>query len=270
MEKHGLKPKRRCFAEYSGIQEKKKDGGKSFSVKFRESIEPIFKRMTGYDLFHSPEYGNYFRIIKQDNELEKIKEWEKQQGNRIFLRDCLRISLAMDSNIQHNTPGLYSPIGELEIAAKQNHNLTAIRGLSEESTQTINGLPYYKDADFVCAVPSPKNKGFDSPDEIVSLVSQKTGKTNITAGFSFDGEKYSVKDAPIERKWELWEDAKLHYKNPDNLDIRGKAIILIDDKYQSGVTIQFVAMKLQHAGAGAIYGLSMVKTLGDDDNEYKK
>lgn len=44
------------------------------------------------------------------------------------------------------------------------------------------------------------------------------------------------------------------------------SVILIDDKYQSGTTINFVASILRGAGAGAIYGLCIVKTARDTDN----
>ncbi len=44
-------------------------------------------------------------------------------------------------------------------------------------------------------------------------------------------------------------------------------ILLLDDLYQSGITMQYVAMKLQKAGAEKIFGLSIVKSLNDTDNQ---
>jgi len=44
------------------------------------------------------------------------------------------------------------------------------------------------------------------------------------------------------------------------------AVIVIDDKYQSGISIQFVASVLRAAGAGEIFGFCAVKTLRDTDN----
>lgn len=46
----------------------------------------------------------------------------------------------------------------------------------------------------------------------------------------------------------------------------GKRVILFDDKYQSGMTLQFVASKLLEAGATDVYGLCAVKTWRDTDN----
>jgi predicted amidophosphoribosyltransferase len=38
----------------------------------------------------------------------------------------------------------------------------------------------------------------------------------------------------------------------------------MDDLYQSGTTMQFVAMKLKQAGARHVYGLALVKALSND------
>ena len=42
--------------------------------------------------------------------------------------------------------------------------------------------------------------------------------------------------------------------------------VLIDDLYQSGVTVNFVGMKLQQAGFNRICGLYLVKSMNDRDN----
>lgn len=48
-----------------------------------------------------------------------------------------------------------------------------------------------------------------------------------------------------------------------NHEFEGKRILLLDDLYQSGVSMQFTAMKLYLAGANEIYGLSIVKSLSN-------
>lgn len=41
---------------------------------------------------------------------------------------------------------------------------------------------------------------------------------------------------------------------------------MIDDLYQSGLTINYIAEELRAAGAHEVFGLAAVKTLRDDDN----
>ena len=95
-------------------------------------------------------------------------------------------------------------------------------------------------------------------------MSARLGKGHITGHFHFGAEKKSVKSATLDDKWTAWEEAQLTF---DGVDITDKKIILIDDKYQSGTTIQYIAMKLQKAGAYQVYGLSMAKTMRDTDNQ---
>ncbi len=46
----------------------------------------------------------------------------------------------------------------------------------------------------------------------------------------------------------------------------GRAIPLVDDLYQSGISMNFVAMKLQEAGATHVLGLAAEKTCRNDAN----
>ena len=258
-------PKRICFSTTHNMQPKPEaDSGYvgAFNVPFGEGFARIFP----YSLFPNPHREeSKWRSIRTEEEFEKIKAWVKHQGDRVFLRDCLNVSIA----ISHNRTGTgeggeRSEIGELEYRAKHQHDTEAIKTLAEHCVNTIQDLPLYKDADLVCAVPPGPGKDFDLPSRVVSLVSGKVGKPDITDCFNFGSEKKPLKSAGLNEKWEAWEAAQLSFNGSD---ITGKKIILIDDKYQSGTTIQYIAMKLGEAGARQVYGLSMVKTMRDTDNQ---
>ncbi|MBU1223377.1 MAG: hypothetical protein KKA22_00800 [Gammaproteobacteria bacterium] len=259
-----LEPRRRCFADHSGIQAAKQNGTKSFSVKFKETILPIYEAMTGFQLKHSIQFWNYWHRIGDDDELAKIQDWESSQGSRVFLRDCLSLSIALGINFVDNQSHQHTELGELEHQAKQQQNKEAIKSLAKRCAETINELPFYKGADFIAAVPPRPGKEFDLPSWVAKLVSVVTGKPDITSNFSFGNTKASVKEVALEEKWAAWEAADLKV---NGIDLAGKKVILIDDKYQSGTTIQFVGMVLQKFGASEVYGLSLVKTLRDTDNQ---
>jgi len=157
-------------------------------------------------------------------------------------------------------------MGDLENKGKNNRDQNAITELAEIVTQRIQDLPYYKDADLICAVPPSPDKDFDLPSSVTSLVSTKIGKQDVTGGFVFNGQKSSVKSSELDEKWSVWEGAKVSFHNGPSCNVYDKTVILIDDKYQSGITIQYIAMKLQQAGAHEVYGLSFVKTMRDSDN----
>lgn len=48
--------------------------------------------------------------------------------------------------------------------------------------------------------------------------------------------------------------------------VRNEVILLIDDLYQSGVSMNYTAMMLLEAGAKRIYGLACEKTCTNNDN----
>ena len=260
---HTQEPRRKCFANTSGIQENKKKP--TFSV-WIESAKKVFQAETGLKLFYSKEYKNYWRFIKTENELEKIKKWEENQGKLIFLRDCLSLSVALDTNLKDACSGQYTEIGELERKGKRRGDESAINQLVDKVSEAIHRLPYYKDADLICAVPPEPGKDFDFPSRVTELVSERIGKRNVTSGFVFDGQKSSITNSTFDGKWAIWEDTQISFKKRRTLKIKDKTIILIDDKYQSGITIQYIAMKLQEAGVREVYGLTFVKTLRDTDN----
>lgn len=259
-----LEPRRRCFADHSGIQMAKKNGSKSFSVKFEETIRPIYEAMTGCQLNHSTQFSNYWHSIDDDEDLAKIQGWESSQGSRVFLRDCLSLSIALGINFPDNQSHDHTELGELEHRAKQHRDKDAIKELAKRTIATINELPFYKDADFIAAVPPRPDKEFDLPLWIAKLVAVATKKPDITPNFKFGNTKSSVKEVALDEKWAAWESAGLTL---DGVDLAGKKVILLDDKYQSGTTLQFVAMTLQRHGASEVYGLSLVKTLRDTDNQ---
>jgi len=208
-------------------------------------------------------HDNYWRVLKNEQELNTVENWEKSQGSRVFLRDCLGLSIAMSLNFNNTQDGVHTEIGQLEYDAKNNQDEKAIAKLVEHCCSTIQQLPFYNEADCICAVPHHPSKEFDLPSIVVKNVSEKLGKTDITDRFTFDHPKTSIKSLSLEEKWLVWENTKLSF-HKDGLN--EKTVILIDDKYQSGTSIEYIAMKIQEAGVSSVYGLCFVKTMRDTDN----
>lgn len=46
-------------------------------------------------------------------------------------------------------------------------------------------------------------------------------------------------------------------------NVKGKTVLLLDDLYQSGLTLQFIAMKMKQAGADHVFGMTLVKSLSN-------
>lgn len=257
------RPRRVCFESTHQNALKEKAGEKwagSFSVPFRESVYPLFHKMTGLELWHSKDHGNWWRSLKTPNEVETVRNWIAAVRPLVFLRDTLALSIAL---AEHQvSEGGRSAIGELEKRAKYDGDRAAIEHLTARCVQTINTLPYYSDVDAVCAIPPRQGKGFDLPTEIVARLAKALSKPDLTSLFNWINKKPSLKDEKFEKKWATLEAVGLKC----NTELNKKKVLLLDDLYQSGITIQFVAMELLNAGATRVYGLTLVKSRRDSDN----
>ncbi len=232
---------------------KKYNGQWKITLPFKESIQPIIKKEIGndIDLFVS-DYGGVWRSITNE-EYNKWHEFITRYKNIVFLRDCLDISLSLSMNIIENESR--TEIGELEYQSKYNSNNDAEEQLVSLCEEWINKLPYYKDADLICAVPSK------TPDNLPQRIADKLNITpiNISNTISWTSKTKDVKNAEkVEDKINILEESGFTINNIEQL--KDKVIILFDDLYMSGVTLQYIAMKLKDAGAQRVLGLTIVKS----------
>lgn len=237
-------------SSHAGALKKYKDQWK-ITLPFKESIQPIIKKEIGndIDLFVS-DYGGVWRSITNE-EYNKWHDFITRYKNIVFLRDCLDISLSM--NIIENESR--TEIGELEYQSKYNSNNDAEEQLVSLCEEWINKLPYYKDADLICAVPSK------TPDNLPQRIADKLNITpiNISNTISWTSKTKDVKNAEkVEDKISILEESGFTIDNIEQL--KDKVIILFDDLYMSGVTLQYIAMKLKDAGAQRVLGLTIVKS----------
>lgn len=233
---------------------KKKNDGWKIILPFEESIQPIIKEKINNDirLFNS-EFGGVWRFIKNEAEYIKWSDFIKQYKDVVFLRDCLDISLSLSMNFIENENR--TEIGELEYQSKFNSDQSAEEKLVCFCEKWINELPYYKNADLICAVPSKTQDNL--PQRIVSEL--KINATNISNTIFWNSKTKNVKDAEnVEDKIKILEESGFTINNEEQL--KNKVIILFDDLYMSGVTLQYIAMKLKEAGAQRVLGLTIVKS----------
>ena len=236
------------------LKEKKNDRWKII-LPFEESIQPIIKKEINNDikLFKSKYGDGVWRSINNEEEYIKWSNFIKQYEDVVFLRDCLDVSLSLSMNFIENESR--TEIGELEYQSKFNSDQNAEKKLVSLCEKWINKLPYYKNADLICAVPSKTQDNL--PQRIVSEL--KITATNISNTIFWDSKTKNVKDAEnVEDKIKILEESGFTIDNRGQL--KNKVIILFDDLYMSGVTLQYIAMKLKEAGAQRVLGLTIVKS----------
>jgi phosphoribosylpyrophosphate synthetase len=249
-------PKRRRFIESPD----KLNANGSFSLSFRfDCVAELFEKETGLRTTKGP-YGRWANYT-DDKDIKKAKTWKAKRDKLVFLRDNLDYSIALDLNFA--SEGEYTDLGKAEHQAKQDKHDPSLEELSSALTKAIKDLPPYQAADAICAIPPSPEKSWDLPTEIVDRIARDCGKENLSKVVKFTRKKDSLKALSLSEKWTSLEAAGLEV---DPKKVKNKTIILVDDKYQSGTTAQFIAAKLYEAGAKSVLGLYCVKTWRDTDN----
>lgn len=255
-------PKRICFNTYhsNALRKiKQNDTIGFFNVPFDESIGRIFRKETGCNLKQN-KYGKYFYPIKEDDEMNAIERFIEKYKINVFLRDNLDISIALAENFANEEERTY--IGLLEKKAKYDDCQDSYEELKEIMKNFIKDSPYYNKAKYICAVPSSEPEEISLPVSLCDEIATELELVSLTSSVYWNKRKESLKECPLRDKWKSLEAADISV----NDDFQRKNVILLDDLYQSGTTMQYVAMKLKERKARLVLGLTIVKSRKDSDN----
>src|SRR5690606_30487423 len=227
------------------------------NLPFKDSILPMMKGAMGhgFEIFRSEveETEKFYRRIDTEDEYDKVKNFVDEYNQVVFLRDLLDISLALSINLDDEDNR--TEIGELGYEAKYQHNGDAERRLNEICQNWVNKFPYFKNADYICAMPCSNRAHKSLPRRIVDALAGEF--ENISESVYWQSKARSLKDVDnIEDKLPILESSNLTIDR--KLD--GKAVFLFDDLYMSGLSMQYVAMKLKEAGAKWVFGLCLMKS----------
>ena len=232
----------------------KGEGGK-IKLPFNDTIGPIIHEKVGKDLFSS-QYGGFWRGLNSKEEYESFEEFVNEYKDIVFLRDHLDLSLALSMNF--NEEDERTDIGELEYQAKFKNNEEAEAELTGICNEWIEKFPFMKESDYICAMPSSNGATESLPHRIVTGL-EGFEFLDISDSVSWTAKTRSVKDAATaEEKLVILEESGLQIA--EGLDLKGKTVLLFDDLYMSGLSMQYVAMKLKEAGAAQVFGLCIVKS----------
>jgi hypothetical protein len=204
-----------------------------------------------------------------ESDLARLQLWLGQVSGRVAMRDLFSMSFALD----YRTPGgdyLKPPtkIGEWVGRAKAYEGYKhgpeewATHCLAQEMLAFIRGSGCFDACDAVVAVPGSNPKVKNSlPSSLAAKVASKWDRTDLS-GVLHSRKRSPLKDAPVSEKLQILSDAI----EVDAAAVRGRTILLVDDLYQSGTTMNYLALRLLEAGAADVMALTCVKTVRDDDN----
>lgn len=241
---------------------------------FRETFVPAFDEMCAM-VDHIPFRSTrtaYFTFLKNvtPDDIDQVTGFLEAIKPYVAIRDCLALSFAIDYDREGGNPDApQTRVGELRSIAKtygkaaSSQALEKANELAEECLTALKKLTCYNSATCIVAMPpSDPAKLFDLPKHLVANISERLGKPDKSDKVKTLKARPGNKELPCEEKLANIEGTV----SVDDKSFKDEIVLLVDDLYQSGVSMNYVAMRLLEAGAKQVLGLSCEKTCSNDDN----
>lgn len=201
---------------------------------------------------------------------QEAVEWVEKVGNPVAIKDFLAISFALDYDREGGNPlkpqttigalrGQAKPYGG---AAATQQTKAAADQLVEHCVDFLNTMTCYETADCIVAMPpSDPSKPFNLPRYLARKIGEKWGREDLSEHVT--GEpRNSIKGVSLNQKL----DTLLGTITVEEGVFTDRKVLLLDDLYQSGVSMNYCGLLLLQAGAKKIFGLACEKTCRNDDN----
>ena len=247
----------------------------NLSFPFAETFVPAFEmvcKVDHIDFRRSQTGSRHYTFLKNvsDKKIEDIKNWFSIISQYVALRDCLGLSFALDYDKEDGDPNKpQTQIGSLRSRAKPYNaeatleTFSAADELAQACLDFLQKVQCYNSVDTIVAMPPSKpNKKFDLPTYLAIKIAKKWGKTNLSNAVWTVRKRLPIKNIALEDKLQALENTI--QVDPDLF--KGKTVLIVDDLYQSGISINYVALLLLEAGAENVVGLACEKTCRNDDN----
>lgn len=213
----------------------------------------------------------FFPTAEEDpSVLDAVRGWIDVAGAYVAIRDCLALSFALDYEREKGNPQKpQTMVARLRARAKTyggaatRDTYVAADGLIRECLEFLEKMTCYRHATCVVAMPSSRpDKPFDLTRYLAAGIADGLRKPDKSDAVITTCERPPVRTVPIEEKLAAIEGTI----TVDPTAVRGESVLLIEDVYQSGVSMNYVGMLLLQAGARHIFGLACEKTCTNDDN----
>jgi hypothetical protein len=202
---------------------------------------------------------------------ECVRQWIDIVGKYVAMRDYLALSFALDYEREGGDPNRpQTEVGQLRLQAKPYGRQAPTLQTSAAADQLVdrcmvflNEMTCYKSADCIVAMPpSDPTKECNLPGHLARGIAAKWGREDLTGHVWTIKARDSIKGVPLAGKL----DTLLGTIEVDAGVFEKKHVLLIDDLYQSGISMNYCALLLLQADARKIFGLACEKTCRNDDN----
>ena len=202
---------------------------------------------------------------------QEVNDWITKVGKYVAMKDMLALSFALDYEREAGSPNRpQTAVGSLRAQAKPygsqvatSQTKAAADQLVDRCVAALKEMTCYKSANCVVATPpSDPTKTYNLPRYLAAQIAAKMGIEDLSKHVRTIKARNSIKAVPLAEKL----DTLLDTIEVDAEVFSKKNVLLIDDLYQSGISMNYCALLLIKAGAQKVFGLACEKTCRNDDN----
>lgn len=244
-------------------------------LPFANTYENAFGSMcqVNYHPYHAKEDRLIIFLNGTEGDEEapaEVVEWVEKVGHPVAMKDFLSISFALDYDRHGGNPMKpQTEIGTLRARGKPyggsaatSQTKEAADKLVERCLDFLNAMSCYSSADCIVAMPSSDpSKAFNLPQYMAEGIGKHWGRENLSKHVT-GKPRNSIKGVPLAQKL----DTLLGTIEVDAGVFTGRKVLLLDDLYQSGISMNYCGLLLLQAGARKLFGLACEKTCRNDDN----
>ena len=245
-------------------------------LPFPNTYKNAFLSMCSVDAYPHPTRGGRLCLFLNGTEGDaeappEVVDWIKLVGKPVVMKDNLALSFALDYEREGGSPTLpQTRIGALRAQAKPYGASAATRQTKPAADELVslcveflNQMTCYESADCIVAMPpSDPAKNYNLPRYLAEHISAVWGRENLTPSVRTVKARSSIKAVALADKFDTLAGT---IEVDDNV-FEGKRVLLLDDLYQSGISMNYCGLLLLRAGARKVFGLACEKTCRNDDN----
>lgn len=247
-------------------------GSLCYKAILQRAFGQFYFSRTFEDRFRRFEWGTYIYNIDRPGR-DQIKTLLRTFQEVVCIEDDLTETFALEYHTQMDPGGRYirTNLGELVYQAKpyrgawtSKHRQSA-DSIVEKMIEFIQVHPTYSRAGIIIAAPPSRPGSPNLPVYLAKQITTHLGKVDGTSWVKKARNTKPMKDCQtIQEKINNVKDAC--EVSPQYYDqVKGQLVILLDDIYQTGFTLNEVGRILFEAGAAMVLGLVATKTSRDLD-----
>lgn len=267
--------RRHSLSGWSGLHEPKtegKDWGVTLPSRFLATLFDRALPDVAHNEWKDTKNGSVATYLRgaTDEQVDRVRDFLDTFAIAIAIEDLTEGSFALSRNFERvGDDWKRTVIGQLVHDAKPydatptREHRAAAKKLAAKMAAFIEACGCLRGVDSVVAVPpSDATRVYALPRILAAAIASKCDLQDLSSAVTKLRVTEQLKNlSKAEKADELVGSIEIASD-----DVDGRRILVIDDLYQSGTTLNFVGLELLGAGAAEVHGLAATKTMRDTDN----